>query len=885
MRCFAFVAFSLLATVAVAQSCVTTTPQPGVGLGRISNGQPQVPFISFIWDQDGDGPAPEKLVTERRRFLLGPGFATREYVAFDGQSQQIIPLAPSMAQAYSVAPTSGRFFVLGQLFDPTRLGLLSWDGTQWRQHAIPPLELVGVNGTTSIPQMIEVDERLLIVNMQLGDAQTIFIEPDGNAIATSSKLVGNVSSLINTGGQIYAVGGFTLDGVPRAIARLDQGDWVPVAGDSALQPSFATGIATYDNRLFAFLGVPSPSPNGVYELTAGGWQLVVPSQIFWTGLNLVSTSQGLAIVTRDSIKTIRDGQFVASTRPFRSYSGGFNPSAADTRFIGTWQGQAIFRTAATAQLIRERLDISLPGYLDLFAANISGIAATDGTNIINITGGFDNIVNQFITYNGHRYAVGHFRSAGGRAAYYIARQENGLWAPLNAENGPQGGIAAAAIWNNKLAVLWHEYPIAGGVFARVSIWDGQTWQDFGAPPFAGFVTSLANFENQLYITSENTIANVFVRSIHRSTGGDWESVPVPAFIPELLSSNAQTRIFVEGGQLQLQWFRGYATWNGSQWQYERSGDLDRGLLYIGEYNQTPIAVNSDGTYAKRNGQWHRVAPGTTPPSNEITIQLRDELIVVSNPAFDGGALGGFTTRDRLTINSWNGATWSARTFLTSGIERTPNVTFPSIREPSSAALDIDSATGKLLVGGAFLADRTGADFFTVLDLKPRIAFTQVPLDTRIQPGSTATLAVNVSSEGQFTYQWSRDNTPLTNTTLPTGEVITGATSPTLTITSATAAINGSYICTVTPVDATQFCSPESTAPIQLTAERFCDDIDFNNNTVFPEDQDVIDYLTVLAGGPCSTNNCNDLDFNNNTITPEDQDTIDFFTTLAGGACP
>ena len=66
----------------------------------------------------------------------------------------------------------------------------------------------------------------------------------------------------------------------------------------------------------------------------------------------------------------------------------------------------------------------------------------------------------------------------------------------------------------------------------------------------------------------------------------------------------------------------------------------------------------------------------------------------------------------------------------------------------------------------------------------------------------------------------------------------------------------------------------------------CDDIDFNNNTVFPEDQDVIDFFNVLAGGPCSPGNtCNDIDFNNNTVFPEDQDVIDFFNVLAGGSCP
>jgi hypothetical protein len=37
---------------------------------------------------------------------------------------------------------------------------------------------------------------------------------------------------------------------------------------------------------------------------------------------------------------------------------------------------------------------------------------------------------------------------------------------------------------------------------------------------------------------------------------------------------------------------------------------------------------------------------------------------------------------------------------------------------------------------------------------------------------------------------------------------------------------------------------------EFQGEVGCDDIDFNNNGVFPEDQDVIDFFTVLAGGDC-----------------------------------
>ncbi len=69
----------------------------------------------------------------------------------------------------------------------------------------------------------------------------------------------------------------------------------------------------------------------------------------------------------------------------------------------------------------------------------------------------------------------------------------------------------------------------------------------------------------------------------------------------------------------------------------------------------------------------------------------------------------------------------------------------------------------------------------------------------------------------------------------------------------------------------------------------CDDIDFNNNGVFPEDQDVVDFFEVLAGGTPVTcdpvDGCNDIDFNNNSVFPEDQDVVDFFNVLAGGNCP
>jgi ELWxxDGT repeat protein len=62
----------------------------------------------------------------------------------------------------------------------------------------------------------------------------------------------------------------------------------------------------------------------------------------------------------------------------------------------------------------------------------------------------------------------------------------------------------------------------------------------------------------------------------------------------------------------------------------------------------------------------------------------------------------------------------------------------------------------------------------------------------------------------------------------------------------------------------------------------CDPIDFNNDGIFPSDDDLISFLAVLAGSSCDS--CNDLDFDNDDIAPSDDDLLAFLRVLAGGSC-
>jgi hypothetical protein len=47
----------------------------------------------------------------------------------------------------------------------------------------------------------------------------------------------------------------------------------------------------------------------------------------------------------------------------------------------------------------------------------------------------------------------------------------------------------------------------------------------------------------------------------------------------------------------------------------------------------------------------------------------------------------------------------------------------------------------------------------------------------------------------------------------------------------------------------------------------------------------VDFLAVLAGGVCSTEPafvCGSIDYNNDGLFPDDQDLVDFLVVLAGG---
>ena len=117
------------------------------------------------------------------------------------------------------------------------------------------------------------------------------------------------------------------------------------------------------------------------------------------------------------------------------------------------------------------------------------------------------------------------------------------------------------------------------------------------------------------------------------------------------------------------------------------------------------------------------------------------------------------------------------------------------------------------------------------------------------------------------YQWLNGTTSLGAGIMLTTSLPVGATTVTLRVT-----------------DNLGLTATDTVLVTVQAGEVLCDSVDFNQNQIFPEDQDVVDYFNVLAGGTCPYADPCDIDFNNNGVFPEDEDVVAFFRVLAGGPC-
>ncbi|HEX2839258.1 MAG TPA: hypothetical protein VHN77_14165, partial [Phycisphaerales bacterium] len=66
----------------------------------------------------------------------------------------------------------------------------------------------------------------------------------------------------------------------------------------------------------------------------------------------------------------------------------------------------------------------------------------------------------------------------------------------------------------------------------------------------------------------------------------------------------------------------------------------------------------------------------------------------------------------------------------------------------------------------------------------------------------------------------------------------------------------------------------------------CDTIDFNGDGLFPDTQDIADFIAVFGGAPCPTGptQCGDIDFNSDGLFPDVADIESLVRVFGGGPC-
>jgi hypothetical protein len=148
------------------------------------------------------------------------------------------------------------------------------------------------------------------------------------------------------------------------------------------------------------------------------------------------------------------------------------------------------------------------------------------------------------------------------------------------------------------------------------------------------------------------------------------------------------------------------------------------------------------------------------------------------------------------------------------------------------------ATGQYAAIGAPHEDSLiGTTYF--YDLYSSPALTQQPESAVVAAGDAAVFAVSANPAAGVTYYWRRNGVPLSNGSMVSGAVISGATSATLTVTNTTLEDSGAvFDCVVTWP-----CGSLASSPASLIVNPACP-ADFNLDGFLNPD-DLADYITTF----------------------------------------
>ncbi len=455
-------------------------------------------------------------------------------------------------------------------------------------------------------------------------------------------------------------------------------------------------------------------------------------------------------------------------------------------------------------------------------------------------------VYDFHVHNGELYLAGRNGWIGTGLGAFV-RRWNGtewLWVGNQLLVERPGANARDLITHNGELYVVGEF--ADETFQQAARWDGQAWQPVGNG-LANRATRGESFDGKLWAVALGT-GTYDLKVLHN---GQWVDPPSGPL------SRVNTLNVVDG-----QFYVG--TWDGQVLRYEAGQFVSEGSLGNGAAGPVVMfngklhagfAGNSAMLHFKRGDVWQResIAPAGTRSAVRDLEVYNDELFIFGADLFL--VLSAEFTRGILR--------WCPG--MRGGEIRPRNV-------PSSPLEDTRAAIvwqGRLLVGvepgfsgPVNTVYRRLAPVNPVIEEQPSVVPRVCDVATR-----TSTLRTSALDIGSIFLD----------------DLTTGLVTPVLLSAGST------HNVPIPPESNGLFRYIVTTNLGKVAGEPFLVqglDIDFNNNRVFPEDQDVIDFFQSLAGGVCVGSvfaACDSIDINANGVFPEDADVIAFFNRLSG-AC-
>jgi hypothetical protein len=380
--------------------------------------------------------------------------------------------------------------------------------------------------------------------------------------------------------------------------------------------------------------------------------------------------------------------------------------------------------------------------------------------------------------------------------------------------------------------------------------------------------------------------------LHVSSNGDRTVTPLGRISVSLAGSSAGLLAAYQGDVIAGKQFRvdGSATinarlarWNGIAWQpmpQDVLGTPPGGDASLTRVNTMLVQPMPDGSNVLWVGGFFGFAGSTGQPSPYLARYVASAApVIVQQPVSTLGCPGTEVSFQTLA-NVSEGVTFRWRrdgVLLSDGA-------LANVGTIAGATTSTLRITG-LLVGapGSYTCIVTSACGTTVseaatLTLRPPApTLLRQPAGAMVCPLETLELSVQAPAAAAQ-YEWRLNGQALGNGPREGGAVVSGADTPALRIESLQASETGEFKCFV--FNDCGFVLSERADVVLRSA--CCDSIDFNNDQLFPADEDLIDLLRVLAGDTCET--CNDIDFNNDGLFPDDGDLVTFLRVVAGGSC-